>query len=108
MIEIREYLDDDGGSPFAQWLDGLRDRKVRARVLVRINRLRLGNFGDCKPVGEGVFELRLMHGPGYRVYFGRLGQSVVLLLGGGDKRSQDADIERAKRLWKEIGNQRHG
>jgi putative addiction module killer protein len=76
--------------------------------MVRINRLRLGNFGDCKPVGDGVFELRMMFGPGYRVYFARQGESVVLLLCGGDKGTQDADIERAKKYWHEHRSQDHG
>ena len=108
MIELREHVTAAGRSPFAAWLRDLRDRQVRSRSMVRINRLRLGNFGDCKPVGEGVFELRLMFGAGYRVYFGRVGETVVLLLSGGDKSTQAADIERAKQYWKEHRSQSHG
>jgi putative addiction module killer protein len=100
MIEVREYLTADGRSPFAVWLHELCDRQARTRIMVRLNRLRLGNFGDCKSVGEGVFELRMPFGPGYRVYFGRDGESIVLLLCGGDKSTQSADIERAKQYWK--------
>lgn len=108
MIEIKEYLTADNRSPFAEWLNDLRDQTIRARVMVRINRVRLGNFGDCKPVGDGVLELRMMFGPGYRVYLAREGQSVVLLLCGGDKNSQDRDIERAKQHWNEYRSRDHG
>ncbi len=108
MIEIREYLTTDDHSPFTEWLNDLRDQKIRARVMVRINRVRLGNFGDCKPVGGGVLELRMTFGPGYRVYFARDGQSVVLLLCGGDKGSQDRDIERARQHWNEYRSRDHG
>ena len=108
MIEIREYLTADDRSPFTEWLNDLRDRKIRARVMVRINRVRLGNFGDCKPVGGGVLELRMTFGPGYRVYLAREGQSVVLLLCGGDKGSQDRDIERARQHWNEYRSRDHG
>ena len=101
MIEIREYLTTDGHLPFVEWLRGLRDRQARARIMVRLNRLRLGNFGDCKSVGDGVFELRMMCGPGYRVYFGRDGESVVLLLCGGDKNTRQKDVELAKRYWRD-------
>ncbi len=108
MIEIREYLTAADRSPFAEWLGELRDQKIRARVMVRINRVRLGNFGDCKPVGDGVLELRMTFGPGYRVYLAREGQSVVLLLCGGDKGSQDRDIERARQHWNEYRSRDHG
>lgn len=108
MIEIREYLTADDRSPFAEWLGDLRDQKIRARVMVRINRVRLGNFGDCKPVGGGVLELRMTFGPGYRVYLAREEQSVVLLLCGGDKGSQDRDIERARQHWNEYRSRDHG
>lgn len=106
MIDIREYLTATGRSPFADWLRNLGDRQVRSRVMVRINRLRLGNFGDCKLIGEGVFELRMMFGSGYRVYFGREGETVVILLCGGDKSTQAADIGRAKQYWKEYRSQK--
>ncbi|MHB8455614.1 MAG: type II toxin-antitoxin system RelE/ParE family toxin [Acidiferrobacterales bacterium] len=85
MIEVHEYLNSDGKSAFLAWLKALRDRQARARILTRLNRVRLGNFGDCKPIGDGVFELRVMFGPGYRVYFGREGEQVILLRCGGNK-----------------------
>ena len=96
MIEIRKTEE------FGRWLDGLRDLKARVRVLVRIERLAAGNPGDVKPVGEGVSELRIDHGPGYRVYFIRKGRALVILLAGGDKKSQAADIRTALRLAKNL------
>jgi putative addiction module killer protein len=91
-------------SPFLDWLLGLRDIRARALVRARINRLELGNFGDCKSVGGGVLELRVPFGPGYRVYLGRDGNTVVVLLCGGDKGSQSKDVKRAQLLWKEYKN----
>ena len=87
---------------FAKWLDGLRDRRARARVLVRVERLADGNPGDVKPVGEGVSEMRIDYGPGYRVYFIQRGKEVIVLLAGGDKRTQEADIQRALRLARNV------
>ena len=86
---------------FAAWFAGLRDREARARITVRIRRLSLGNPGDVKPVGHGVSEMRIDHGPGYRVYFVRRGDTAVLLCGG-DKRSQDRDVARAVALALEV------
>ena len=83
---------------YARWLDGLRDVRARARVLVRVERLAAGNPGDVRPVGEGVSELRIDYGPGYRVYFKKQGRTIVVLLAGGDKRTQSRDIETALRL----------
>jgi putative addiction module killer protein len=87
---------------FAAWFAALRDREARARITVRIRRLSLGNPGDVKPVGSGVSEMRIDHGPGYRVDFIRRGEMVVVLLCGGDKRTQDRDIARALELAREI------
>jgi putative addiction module killer protein len=87
---------------FAAWFAGLRDRQARARISVRIRRLSLGNPGDVKPVGNGVSEMRIDYGPGYRVYFVQRGNTVVVLLCGGDKRNQDRDIARAIELAQEI------
>ncbi len=87
---------------FGRWMDGLRDIRARARVQVRIERLASGHIGDAKPVGEGVSELRIDYGPGYRVYFTGRGNAVVILLAGGDKRAQAADIKTAVRLAKTL------
>ena len=87
---------------FGRWMDGLRDIRARARVQVRIERLASGHAGDAKPVGEGVSELRIDYGPGYRVYFTRRASTVVILLAGGDKRTQAADIKTAIRLAKTL------
>ena len=92
MIEIRKT------DVFAKWLDGLHDIRARARILVRIERLAAGNPGDVKAVGEGVSELRIDYGPGYRVYYKKQGYKVVILLAGGDKRTQTRDIKTALRL----------
>ncbi len=100
QVEVKLYTLPKGRAPFEKWIKGLKD--IRARVNVKIARLRLGNFGDAKSVGEGVFELRIDYGPGYRVYFGRIRQTVVLLLCGGDKDSQAEDIQTAKSYWREF------
>ena len=92
MLQIRKT------ETFAQWLDGLRDARARARVQVRVERLAAGNPGDVEPVGEGVSELWIDYGPGYRVYFKKHGREVVILLAGGDKSTQSADIKTALRL----------
>jgi len=96
MVQIRKT------ETFAQWLDGLRDVRARARVQIRIERLAAGNAGDVAPVGEGVSELRIDYGPGYRVYFKKHGREVVILLAGGDKRTQSADIRTALRLARNL------
>lgn len=90
---------------YADWIANLRDINAVARIDVRIRRLSLGNAGDSKSVGDGVFELRIDYGPGYRVYFSRHGDRIVLLLCGGDKRTQDLDIKAAKKIAKEHGHE---
>ena len=100
-MELLRYQREDGGEPFTEWLHNLRDKAAEARIRVRLRRVEAGNFGDCGPISEGVTELRIHAGAGYRVYFGRHGKSLVILLCGGDKRSQAADIKRAKDLWME-------
>ncbi|WP_017717415.1 type II toxin-antitoxin system RelE/ParE family toxin [Kamptonema formosum] len=97
--EIRSYVTADGRIPFSEWLDSLRDRKAQVKIDARIRRVKDGNLGDCRSVGEGVFELRIDSGPGYRVYFGQAGATIVLLLCGGDKSTQDRDITQAKLYW---------
>ena len=95
------YADADHKEPFTDWFNGLRDVMGRKRILARVARLEQGNYGDCEPVGEGVSELRLFFGPGYRVYFGEDANGVVVLLCGGDKTTQNQDIKQAKAYWKE-------
>ena len=96
MIEIRKT------STFVKWIDGLCDMRARARVLARIERLAVGHAGDVKSVGEGVSEMRIDYGPGYRVYFRKRGRSLVILLAGGDKSSQSRDINTALRLARNL------
>jgi putative addiction module killer protein len=97
-LSIREYLTADNRSPYREWL-GTLDVSVRARVQARVLRFELGNLGDSKSVGGGVWEARLAFGPGYRLYFGRQRRTVILLLLGGDKGSQSKDIRQARRYW---------
>jgi putative addiction module killer protein len=92
VIEIRQT------ETYANWFDSLRDRKARARIDIRIRRLSLGNPGDVKPIGSGVSELRIDYGPGYRVYFVHRGPMLIILLAGGDKRTQERDIKKALEL----------
>lgn len=99
MFEILDYLRPDGEDPYMAWLSGLSDRQARARILVRVQRMAAGNFGDCKPLQGGVWELRIDHGPGYRVYYAQAGKRLILLLAGGDKRKQQADIAAALDRW---------
>ena len=96
MIEIRKTEN------FAKWIDGLSDKRARARIFVRTERLATGNPGDVKTVGAGVSELRINYGPGYRVYYKKIGRSLVVLLTGGDKRNQNEDIKTAQRLAKNL------
>ncbi len=97
-----EYYQDAGGKvPFRDWLDGLRDTAAVARIRIRLNRVRLGNFGVVRALGDGVSELKIDSGPGYRAYYALSGKTVVLLLVGGDKSTQRKDIAAAKRYWKE-------
>ena len=98
-ISILHYRTLEGRFPYREWVESIADKAARAAVLARVDRLTFGTFGDWKAVGEGVCELRVHLGAGYRVYFGRDGKTVVILLCGGEKRSQDTDIRRAKRYW---------
>jgi putative addiction module killer protein len=95
------YATPSAQEPFTDWLNNLRDVMGRKRILTRVSRLQQGNYGDCEPVGEGISELRMFFGPGYRVYFGENGNDIVILLCGGDKGSQDKDIQQAKIYWEE-------
>jgi putative addiction module killer protein len=96
---LEYFLEDDGRAPFTEWLSHLRDRNAHARISARLNRVKLGNFGDVKALGEGVNELRIDYGPGYRLYYAMNGKTVVLLLIGGDKSTQTNDIKVAKAYW---------
>jgi putative addiction module killer protein len=98
MNEVRHYISHSGKDMFDDWLSGLADTRAQAKIAARINRLAAGNFGDCKPLGRGLWELRIDWGPGYRVYYALIGRTCVLLLCGGDKRKQSAEIDRALRF----------
>lgn len=105
-MEIRFYMNSSGKCPFEEWLGSLKDSKARMRIRARIARLEVGNFGDCKGLRDGVQEIRIDYGPGYRVYLSRQGKVIVLLLCGSDKREQDCAIEKAidyLKDWKRRG-----
>lgn len=105
MIEIRQYVDRLGHNSFERWFENL-DGITRARIAVALERLANGNFSVAKGLGSGISELRLDFGPGYRVYFGRDGETIVILLGGGTKKRQQPDIEAARNLWREYKQQK--
>ena len=96
-MEIRRYLTEAGRDVFGEWLAALKNARTKAKIVARIDRLSAGNFGDSKSLRGGLFELRIDWGPGFRVYYAMIGKSCVLLLGGGEKRKQSGDIERAIR-----------
>ena len=102
--EIIVFADGKGREPFSDWLKNLRDMQGRQRIFSRLRRLEQGNYGDCRALQDGVYELRLFFGPGYRVYFGEDGGNIVVLLCGGDKDSQEQDIKATKAFWKEYRN----
>ncbi len=106
-MDIAEYLDAKGTSPFAGWFDGL-DAQAAAKVTVALQRIRQGNFSNAKGVGAGVLEYRIDFGPGYRIYFGRDGEHIVVLLGGGTKRRQERDIELAQARWADYRRRKKG
>ena len=99
--ELQIYRDPNDRVPYIEWFESIQDLKTRTQIQSRIDRIKDGNLGDYKPVGDGVFELRFRSGPGYRIYFGQVGNTIVLLLCGGDKSSQSRDIKRAKAYWQE-------
>jgi putative addiction module killer protein len=100
-MEVRQYQTAEGKTPMAEWLEGLRDGATRARIMARLDRLKVGLLGDWKSLSGGISELRIDHGPGYRVYHGQEGNTLILLLCGGDKSTQAKDIERAHAYWKD-------
>ncbi len=101
IIEIRKFETADERVPFDEWFMGIRHSRTRARIETRIDRLSLGNFSNCEPAREGVTELKMDFGPGYRVYFGLDGGTLVILLAGGKKDTQDADMKLARQYWRE-------
>ena len=105
--EVLIYQTQEGKAPFEEWLNSLRDRKGAAKIRVRLDRARLGNLGQYRSVGEGVFELKIDFGPGYRVYFGQEGDTIVILLCGGDKSTQYKDIKSAHEYWANYRRRRH-
>lgn len=98
---INEYTDGKGKSPYAQWLGDLREARAKAKIIMRVDKMELGLFGDVEPIGEGLSELRIHYGPGYRVYYGKERRQVYLLLCGGDKSTQSYDIKKAKEYWQD-------
>lgn len=99
LREIRHYITEEGKIPFQEWVDSLKDVDAQNRINVRLNRLRLGLLGDTNRIGEGVHELKVDYGPGYRVYFANEGTTIVILLCGGDKKTQKQDTKTAKFYW---------
>ncbi len=100
--QVIVYQDENGREPFSEWVDELRDAKARRQVLRRLSRLKHGNYGDCSPVGEGLSEMRIHYGPGYRVYFREAGDDRIVILCGGTKRTQNKGIATAREYWKEF------
>ena len=104
---LRTYSTKSGNTPFLEWLDKLKDPITRQRVRRRLDRLEIGNFGDCEPIGEGVSELRLFFGSGYRIYFVEYDDVIIILLCAGDKHTQKRDIEIAKKYWLDLKEKSH-
>ena len=100
-MDIRRYITKSGKDVIGEWLADLYDERAEAKIIVRIDRMAAGNFGDCKRLRDGISELRIDWGPGYRIYYAMSGRTCVLLLCGGDKRKQSADIKRAVAYWKD-------
>ncbi|MCH8293382.1 type II toxin-antitoxin system RelE/ParE family toxin [Candidatus Poribacteria bacterium] len=100
-MTVQVYQDQQGKEPFTEWINSVKDRRTRARIDSRLDRLQDGNFGDWKSLGGGLFEMRLQFGSGYRVYYGREGENIIILLTGGDKGSQTRDIQKARQHWQD-------
>jgi putative addiction module killer protein len=109
-IQIEVYETLNGKRPFEEWVKDIRELHTRAKILTRIDRLKLGNFGDCKSLQDGICELRIHYGPGIRIYYGKIGNKLILLLCGGEKSSQEKDIAKAKEYFKDFQERgkRHG
>ena len=108
MYELINYKNKKGKEPYYEWISSFKDKVTKARIQKRIFQVGFGNFGDCKYLSEGVYELRLHFGSGYRIYYGKDGDKIILLLCGGDKSSQTKDIEKAKEYWQEHKENRDG
>jgi putative addiction module killer protein len=108
FMEVTKYQTPDGKIPLDEWLAGLRDKRARSRIAIRLDQLALGLLGDWKPVGDGVCELRVDVGAGYRIYYGRHGHELVILFCGGDKGSQQADIRQAIQYWNNFKVEKNG
>ncbi len=104
--EIQRYVTSEGKVPFTEWLEAVRDRTARAKIKFRLDRVEEGNLGDYRSVGDGVFEFKINYGSGYRVYFGQVGLTLILLLCGGDKSTQQQDIKKAKGYWRDYNARR--
>jgi putative addiction module killer protein len=104
-LEVEVYSTNEGKQPFTEWLNSLKDKKGADKILLRIRRIQTGNLGDHKSIADGVFELRVDSGPGYRIFFGKVENRIILLLCGGNKNSQDNDIQRALQYWADYGRQ---
>lgn len=100
-LEIEFYITPSGRNPFDDWFESTRETHTKSKILARLARLKLGNFGDCRSLGDDIAELRIHYGPGIRIYYSKIGQKVILLLCGGDKGSQSRDIEKAKEYVRE-------
>ena len=99
QIKIELYVTEEGKVPFSEWLQSLKDRKSRAKIRVRLDRVRLGNLGNNKFLDKGVHEFKIDYGPGYRIYYGQAGKEIILLLLGGEKKRQQSDIKQAQQYW---------
>jgi len=104
-LEVEVYSTNEGKQPFTEWLNSLKDKKGADKILLRIRRIQTGNLGDHKSIADGVFELRIDSGPGYRIFFGKVENRIILLLCGGNKNSQDNDIQRALQYWADYRRQ---
>jgi putative addiction module killer protein len=104
---LKIYMDSRGKEPFIEWLESIKDQKNRSRIITRLDRLEVGNPGDFRHLGNSLFELRLCFGPGYRIYYGEENSVIVILLLGGDKDTQSADIKKAESYWKTYQEEKH-
>lgn len=104
---LQIYRSKNGSVPFNDWFSGLRDQRAKQKIIARLARVRSGNLGQVNTVGEGVHELKIDFGPGYRIYFGQLGTEIVILLCGGDKKTQDSDIQKARAYWDEFKKEKN-